>query len=205
MNLPRIKLPRIEPLSLTRVPEPFDDPDWVFEIKHDGFRGIAYVADKTCRLVSRNANVFKKFNALSDVLAKLQVQNAIIDGEVACIDANGVSQFNELMFRPGMPYFYAFDLMWLNGNDLRPQPLIERKQRLRELVLKANNPALLYADHIDEYGRDFYRMICQKDLEGIVAKRRDSQYHPSAKWKKIKNPGYSQSRNRHKLFESTKG
>jgi bifunctional non-homologous end joining protein LigD len=198
-----MKLPRIEPLSLARIPEPFDDPDWSFEIKHDGFRGIAYVADKACRLMSRNANVFKKFNSLSAALAKLPVQDAIIDGEVVCIDANGVSKFNELMFRPGMPYFYAFDLMWQNGKDLRPRPLIERKQQLRELVLKANSPALLYADHIDEYGRDFYRMICDKDLEGIVAKPRDSRYHSSAKWKKIKNPAYTQSRNRNELFESS--
>src|SRR5580704_11652533 len=103
--MPRIKLPRIEPLTLTRIPQPFDDPDWVFEIKHDGFRGVAYVADKACRLMSRNANVFKKFNGLSAALTKLPVQDAIIDGEVVCIDADGVSRFNELMFRPGMPYF----------------------------------------------------------------------------------------------------
>jgi bifunctional non-homologous end joining protein LigD len=201
--MPRIKLPRIEPLTLTRIPQPFDDADWVFEIKPDGFRGVAYVADKACRLMSRNANVFKKFSSLSAALTKLPVQDAIIDGEVVCIDGNGVSRFNELMFRPGMPYFYGFDLMWLNGKDLRPRPLIERKQQLRELVLKANNPALLYADHIDEYGCDFYRMICDKDLEGIVAKHRDSRYHSSAKWKTIKNPAYTQSRNRNDLFESS--
>jgi len=129
------------------------------------------------------------------------VKNAILDGEIICINGDGVSMFNELMFRRGVLYFYAFDLVWLNGRDLRKLGLLERKERLKKLVMQANNPALLYADHIDQYGTDFFRMICDKDLEGIVAKHREHRYDSSAKWIKIKNPAYTQSKNRHELFE----
>jgi ATP-dependent DNA ligase len=90
-----------------------------------------------------------------------------------------------------MPYFYAFDLPWLNGRDLRKLSLIRRKDRLKKLVMRSKNPALLFADHVDEYGTDFFRMICERNLEGIVAKHRESQYSASAKWIKIKNPAYT--------------
>ena len=79
---------------------------------------------------------------------------------------------------------------------------MERKERLKKLILKADSRALLYADHIDGYGVDFFRMICEKDLEGVVAKHRASAYDASAKWIKIKNPGYTQSVDRHVLFET---
>ena len=98
------------------------------------------------------------------------------------------------MFRRGHPYFYAFDLMWLNGHDLRGLRLIERKERLKKLIVRADSPALLYADHVDGYGIDFFRIICEKNLEGIVAKPRASLYDSSAKWVKIKNAKYTQAR-----------
>jgi bifunctional non-homologous end joining protein LigD len=94
--------------------------------------------------------------------------------------------------------------MWLDGQDLRSLPLIQRKERLRQLILGADNPALLYADHVDQYGVDFFEMICAKDLEGIVAKHRDSRYDRTARWIKIKNPNYSQSNDRHELFDRGK-
>ena len=104
-----------------------------------------------------------------------------------------------------MPYFYAFDLMWLNGYDLRAMRLLDRKERLKKLALRSNEPALLYADHVDGYGVDFFRMICEKNLEEIVGKHRASLYSKAAKWVKIKNPAYSQNERRHELFESAKG
>lgn len=85
------------------------------------------------------------------------------------------------MFRRGVPYFYAFDLMWLNGYDLRAMRLLDRKERLKKLIVRSNEPALLYADHVDGYGVDFFRMICEKNLEGIVAKHRASPYSKAAK------------------------
>ncbi len=195
-------LPKISPLTLTRRREPFDHPDWVFELKQDGFRGMAYIAEGKSKLLSRTDHVFQSFGLLYKLLANLPVQNAIIDGEIVCLNDQGVSQFNQLMFRRGVPYFYAFDLVWFNGEDFRQFPLIERKDRLKELILDANNPALLYADHVEQYGCDFFRMICEKNLEGIVAKHRESRYDKTARWIKIKNPEYTQSEGRHKLFES---
>jgi bifunctional non-homologous end joining protein LigD len=92
-------LPHIAPLTLTRLREPFDHPDWIFELKHDGFRGVLYVSGGDCKLVSRNANVFKRFPTLSASLAKLPVREAVVDGEIVCLDGDGVSIFNCLLFR----------------------------------------------------------------------------------------------------------
>ena len=96
-------LPKIQPMRLTRVAKPFDDPDYIFELKHDGFRAIAYIEDGTCRLVNRNSNQFKTFGSLMESLAKLSVKNVIMDGEVVFLDTNGVSKFNELMSRKASP------------------------------------------------------------------------------------------------------
>jgi bifunctional non-homologous end joining protein LigD len=195
------KLPQIKPLTLTRLRKPFDHPEWIFELKHDGFRGVAYIEAANCKLISRNATVFRRFPQLCESLSKLAVRNAILDGEIICLDGDGISVFDQLMFRRGVPYYYVFDLMWLNGKDLRARPLLDRKKRLKKLVMQAANPALLYADHVDQFGVDFFQMICDKDLEGIMAKHRASPYSPAAKWIKIKNPAYTQAERRHELFE----
>ena len=106
------KLPHISPLTLTRRREPFDHADWVFELKQDGFRGMAYIGGGKSKLLSRT-------------------------------------------------------------------------------------------DHVERYGCDFFKMICEKNLEGIVAKHRESRYDKSAKWIKMKNPNYTQAERRNELFEST--
>lgn len=200
--IPMNKLPLVSPLTLTRLREPFDNPEWIFELKMDGFRSVACISDDGCRLVSRRSNRFRSFNLLSESLGNLPVIDAILDGELVCLDDEGRSVFNELLFRSSRPYFYAFDLIWLNGRDLRNEPLLRRKQQLKELVFESKNPLLLYCDHIDQYGSDFFRMICEKNLEGVVAKHRGSGYDSSAKWIKIKNPNYTQSERRQDLFKS---
>ena len=198
----RIVLPRIQPMRLTRIAKPFDDPDYLFELKHDGFRAIAYIENGECKLVSRNLNHFKSFDLLRKSLDKLPVQNAILDGEVVCLDRNGVSRFNELMSRKGKPVFYAFDLLWLNGDDLRSLPLIERKRRLHELVRGSRCHEIIYAQHIEDQGIGLFKEICHRDLEGVVAKRKLGTYKNNGLgWKKIKNPNYSQSEGRHDLFK----
>jgi bifunctional non-homologous end joining protein LigD len=169
-------LPRIQPMRLTLRAKPFDHPDYLFELKHDGFRAIAYVEGGESKLVSRNSNAFASFATLRKSLATLPVKNAILDGEVVCLDANGVSQFNELMSRKCKPVFYAFDLMWLDGEDLRNLRLVERKQRLRALVAKGSCSRLIYAQHIEGQGVGFFEEVCRRDLEGIVAKRKRSVY-----------------------------
>ena len=192
-------------MRLTRIAKAFDDPDYIFELKHDGFRAIAYIEAGECKLVSRNLRHFKSFDHLKKSLDKLPVKNAILDGEVVCLDSNGVSQFNELMFRKAKPVFYAFDLLWLNGDDLRSLPLIERKRRLHELVQCGRCDAIVYAQHIEDQGIGLFEEICSRDLEGIVAKRKRGVYkNNGVGWKKIKNPKYSQAAGRHDLFMRVK-
>jgi ATP-dependent DNA ligase len=96
--------------------------------------------------------------------------------------------------------FYAFDIMWLDGADLRSLPLIERKRILRRVV--HGHDGILYAAHIERRGVDLYRAICQKDLEGIVAKHRNAPYVTRrATWFKVLNPDYTQKRGRKEMFE----
>jgi bifunctional non-homologous end joining protein LigD len=93
-------LPKIEPMVLSLIPEPFDHPDWIFELKHDGFRAIAYLQNGVCQLVSRRRNEYRSFKRLQTELARtLKVDDAILDGEIVCLDQGGRSMFNELLFR----------------------------------------------------------------------------------------------------------
>jgi bifunctional non-homologous end joining protein LigD len=86
-------------MRLRLVKEPFDNPDYLFELKHDGFRAVVYIEDGQCKLVSRNMRLLK-FDSLKNMLAGLPVRDAVIDGEIVCLDKRGVSQFNQLLFRP---------------------------------------------------------------------------------------------------------
>lgn len=86
----------------------------------------------------------------------LRVHDAVLDGEIVCLDAQGHSMFKELLYRRGEPIFYAFDLLWLNGVDLRQFPLIERKHRLRKLIRPAHRTHILYAQHVDGRGIELF-------------------------------------------------
>src|SRR5579862_9176450 len=154
-----VPAPSFTPLPLSRRPEPFSHPDWLFEVKYDGFRALAYLDPSGVRLVSRNGNRFSSFTTLCASLEFfLKVRSAVLDGEIACLDENGHSQFNELLFRRGTPQFCAFDLLWLNGRDLRDSPLIERKRSLRRLI-PAGCDALLYVDHIEGEGERLFELV----------------------------------------------
>lgn len=106
------------------------------------------------------------------------------------------------MYRRGTAYFYAFDILQLNGKDLRSLPLLTRKRQLRRLIPKTGSP-LLYVSHVEERGEDLFRLACREDLEGIVAKWREGIYDPNrvSSWIKIKNPAYSQIIGGDELFE----
>jgi bifunctional non-homologous end joining protein LigD len=192
-------------MALFRRPDAFNHPDWIFEIKHDGFRGLAYVEAEYVRLLSRRGNAYKSFGELSGWIGRhLKVENAVLDGEIVCLDADGRSQYNELIYRRGDPYFYAFDVLWLNGRDLRDLSLIKRKDILRDIVPAAPS-RILYSDHSEEHGDQIFDFACQHDLEGVVAKWKHGSYLPNSNattWIKIKNPAYSQSEGRHGQFES---
>jgi bifunctional non-homologous end joining protein LigD len=122
----------------------------------------------------------------------------VLNGEIAWLDADGRPQFYDLLRRRCDPVFYAFDVLWLDGTDLRERPLIERKRILRSLVPE-QSPSVLYADHINGRGMEFFRLACQHDLEGVVAKLRDGKYGEG--WYKIRNPAHSQYEGRRELFE----
>jgi bifunctional non-homologous end joining protein LigD len=193
-------LPLIQPAKLARSLAAFDDTEWLFELKHDGFRAMAYMENGQCRLVSRHRNPYKSFEILCRNLAGLQAKNAILDGEIVSLDAAGRSQFNPLLHRQGQPRFYAFDLLWLDGQDLRELSLVRRKDRLRILIEKMASPAIIYAQHVERHGIRLYQEICKRDLEGIVCKKKASPYSTAGRWLKVMNANYTQHDGRHEMF-----
>ena len=188
-------------MPLARLAEPFDHPDWLFEVKYDGFRALAHLEGGILRLVSRNRNAFKSFPELCTTIAAcLEAGSAVLDGEIVYLGRDGRPEFYNLMRRRGTQHFYAFDILWLDGRDLRDLPLVKRKQILRRIVPMQPAP-ILYADHFEACGVDLFRAVCEQDLEGIVAKRRDGLYTPEeTSWVKIKNRSYSQAEGRHEFF-----
>jgi bifunctional non-homologous end joining protein LigD len=160
---------KFSPASLVQIPEPFDHPDWIFEIKYDGFRALAYFERGSVRLVSRKDNVYKSFAELCAGMAEsTEVESAVLDGEVVCLGQDGRPLFCNLMRRQSPQYFYAFDVLQLAGRDVRSLPLLERKRILRRIIPLQPAP-ILYADFIPAKGVDLFRAICDRDMEGIVA------------------------------------
>lgn len=199
-------LPRsVAPMRLLVGAGPFDHREFVYEPKIDGFRALAYIHGHRCQLVSRNGHTFKGWPQLCEELAHaVRATDAVLDGEICCLEPDGRSHFRKLLFRREWPYFYAFDLLALNGEDLRGLPLLERKRQLLR-ILPAVERRVLYLDHIAERGRDLFRVACERDLEGIVAKWAHGTYQTdgrSTSWLKITNPAYSQMGGRHELFSS---
>jgi len=152
-------------MRLRLVHKPFDNPDFIFELKHDGFRAVAYIDRGDCRLVSRNLKILP-FKSLRAALAAIPAtEDTILDGEIVLLDRSGVSQFNALLSRKGeeAAVFYAFDLIWLNRWDLPQTPLMERKAQLRGFVTRSKCQQLLYAQHIDGAGKQFFsRNVCER-------------------------------------------
>jgi bifunctional non-homologous end joining protein LigD len=134
------------------------------------------------------------------------VENAVLDGELGTTDGLGRTVLQALMHRSQQIRYFAFDLLWLDGRDLRSLPLASRKQQLKR-ILPARSAHMLYVDHTKGAGIELYRLACQLDLEGIVAKRADSPYqdNPAVRtWIKIKNPSYSQKEGRADLFRKVR-
>jgi bifunctional non-homologous end joining protein LigD len=185
---------------------PFDDPDFIFELKYDGFRALAVIERGRARLLSRNGHPFASFSALAESISdSLPNVRAVIDGEICSLDKRGRPQFKNLMFRRGSPCFFAFDLLTCDGKDLRTERLLDRKQELRRLL--ARSPAtspLKYTEYIDGQGMALFRRVCELDLDGIVAKQMFGPYvteRECSTWFKILNREYSQKEGREELFE----
>ena len=200
------------PLPLSSVRVPFDHPEFVFELKWDGWRCIAHVGTAVT-LYSRRGNVYQRFAPLAGELHEAVCSECVLDGEIVCLDRQGRPQFYELLRRRSEPVFVAFDILSRNGRDLRDRPLLERKRILHETVQPTVR--VLCPAHIDTTGTALYHRACALDLEGIMAKWKRSLYawqglpsHPDvarvSPWLKIRNPRYSQMVGRAEIFERRK-
>jgi len=146
----------------------------------------------------------RRFRPLAESLAQtLKVKSAILDGEIVVKDATGRPMFVDMLRRREDASYVAFDLLWLNGRDLRKLSLIERKRVLRRL-LPQRSKLIEETLFVPDRGRMLLTVVQQYDLEGIVAKRKADSYAPRAEWIKIKNPSYSQAEGRGELFHPTK-
>jgi bifunctional non-homologous end joining protein LigD len=191
-------------MPLVRIPAAFDHPDWLFELKLDGFRAVAHIEGHHCKLISRSGHTFKHWPYLEVELAHaVRCESATLDGEVCCLDDDARSNFHKLLLRREWPFFFAFDLRALNGDDLRQLPLIDRKRRLKRIMPRVES-RIRYVDHTVGGGKKFFELACAEDLEGIVAKWKFGTYRSDGaqtSWVKIKNPTYSQAEGRGELFE----
>ena len=191
----------IHPMLAESIEKPFDDPDWLFEIKWDGYRAIAFIENGKVRLVSRNQNeLTARYPELKDMPEFIQAKTAILDGEVVALDVDGRASFSLMQqrtgFRPGgkraaeradVPVlYYAFDVLYLDGYDWRRVPLVERKKQLASIL--APGDSLRYSDHYEAQGKALFEIARDKKLEGILAKKRNSHYEErrSREWLKIK-------------------
>ncbi len=191
----------IHPMLATSVDKPFDNPEWLFEIKWDGYRAIAFIDEGRVRLVSRNQNdLSAQFPELAALPKFVKARRAILDGEIVALDDQGRPSFSLMQqrtgFRPGKArlarregvpvMYYAFDLLYLDDFDLRRTPLERRKQLLQEHLTASE--IVRFSDHYPENGIALFEAAGQKGLEGIVAKKRASFYEEtrSRDWLKIK-------------------
>ena len=197
-------LPRVQAIRPSWRKEPFDDPDWLFDVKYDGFRGLCYLEHGRCRFISRNGNFLTRCDELGDQLAAvLHVDDAVLDGEVIAADATGRPQFYDLLRRTRAPAYVAFDILWLNGADLRSLPLDERRRTLQG-ILPRGSAIVSEALSVTGRGCELFDLMCANDLEGIVAKRLADPYDPKVQWFKIKNADYSQKEGRGDLFNGAR-
>jgi bifunctional non-homologous end joining protein LigD len=155
---------------------------WLHEIKFDGYRLLARIDRGHVKLITRRHQDWThRYPSVAEAAASLPVKSALLDGELVALLPSGVSSFQSLQnaTRPGSDarlVYFAFDLLYLDGYDLRRSPLIERKQQLRELLTAADSPVIQYSDHVEGAGTDFLRESCRLGLEGIVSKRGDRPY-----------------------------
>ncbi|HEY6969430.1 MAG TPA: non-homologous end-joining DNA ligase [Candidatus Angelobacter sp.] len=197
--MPRV----IHPMLATLVDDPFDDQQWLFEIKWDGYRAVSFIHDGRAKLVSRNQNdLTGEFPEIAGAAGKLKVEDAIFDGEIVALDEAGRSSFSLMQQRTGMTHpgkargakdlsvpivYYVFDLLYLNGYNLMRVPLEQRKELLAQIVPRGDG-LLRYSDHHPAEGTRLFEVARDKGLEGIVAKLRSGLYlqKRSSEWLKIK-------------------
>ncbi len=203
----------IRPMLAKETDQPFDNTNWLFEIKWDGYRAIAEKSGKQVLLYSRNGlNFLPNYPIVARELQKIE-QDAVLDGEIVVLNDDGkpdfqfLQHYSENQHRPIQ--YYVFDLLSLNGEDTTVLSLIDRKNLLKKLI--PENEVIKFSDHIFEKGKSFFQVSGEKDLEGIMAKKIDSKYYPGKRtedWLKIKHhktqeaiiAGYTQPAGSRKYF-----
>jgi len=183
----------ISPMLAYVIKEPFDNPDWIFEVKLDGFRALAKINQTKIDLLSRNNKLFNDlFPELIKELREHIKHDVILDGEIVILDTQGRSQFQLLQnYKHSMRtnlFYYVFDLLYLDGHDIRTLPLLERKSILEQLLAPAHNSHIRYSDHLEKDGTRLFKEAKKLGLEGIIAKKSMSFYESqrSKSWLKIK-------------------
>lgn len=188
------ELQRLKPMLAELVEAPFDDEDWVFEVKYDGYRVLAGIdKNKNVDLYSRNFIPFnERFAPIAKELKKIR-HEVLLDGEVVIEDEHGVSNFQLLQnyqkTGEGTLKYYVFDILHLDGNSTRDLPLLDRKELLELLLKKIKVKNIFYSEHVKKEGVKLYRLAKKRKLEGIIAKHASSMYHVSKRtgdWKKVK-------------------
>ncbi|WP_276131752.1 DNA ligase D [Polluticoccus soli] len=169
----------------------FDREGWIFEIKWDGYRAIAEVNGKNSRMYSRNGLAFEnEYAVVFDELNRIK-KKMVLDGELVAFGENGMPSFQAIQqYDPATTplVYYVFDILYLNGKSLENSPLLERKQILKDLLPESD--IIKYCDHIETYGLEFFELMQQQGLEGMIAKRGDSRYiedSRSSDWLKVKH------------------
>jgi bifunctional non-homologous end joining protein LigD len=205
----------MSPMLATLTTAPFDDEDWEFEIKWDGYRAVAFRNGKKTELRSRNNKSFnERFYPVYEALQQWDIK-AVLDGEIVVVNEEGMSQFASLQNwrseADGILLYYVFDLLWLNGYDITSLPLSVRKDILKALV--PDHELIRTGLTVQQQGTDFFNTARKLGLEGIMAKRSESIYLPgerSRDWLKIKAQqrqeviiaGYTLNEDSSKLFSS---
>jgi bifunctional non-homologous end joining protein LigD len=182
--------PDIRPMLATLTDKPFDDPDWIFETKWDGFRAVAIVEPGKAKLYSRNGlDISRKYPSICEALAKIK-ESAVLDGELVALDGQGHSRFQLLQNaeREKVRLLYCvFDLLSLDGKDMRKLKLIERKAALKAMLPKRK--LLLYSAHVVGRGIKEFEKAKRAEEEGVMAKLSMSRYHSGIRtrdWLKVK-------------------
>ncbi len=216
-GLPRQAFPRhLSPMLATLTDAPFDDSDWEYEIKWDGYRALAFRKGKTTTIKSRNDKVFdEKFYPVFDAVKAWDIE-AVVDGEIVAVNEKGIARFGQLQNwrseADGPLLYYVFDVLWLNGKQTTNLPLSDR-MALLQAIIPPGEGIIRQGLSVTGRGTDLFKAARDTGLEGIIAKRLDSPYEPGIRthdWLKIKVQkrqevvigGYTRNQDSPKLFSS---
>lgn len=192
----------VRPMLATLVDAPFDNDDWIYEVKWDGYRAVAYIDKGRTHLVSRNLNdLTAGYPELANLADFVRAQRAVLDGEICALDPQGRSSFSLMQQRTGIGdsghrirvnpssapiVYYIFDLLWIEGYDLSRVSLIERKELLRKILAESDH--VRYSEHFRGNGTQLFNLARERQLEGIIAKQARSSYlqKRTRDWLKVK-------------------